>query len=168
MQLGILEGRVHEDPALAGPLAAARDEILQSLEELRELARGIHSAVLDQGLAVALESLAARSAVPTRVTAVEANGLPEPSQLAAYFVACEALANIAKYAQATSAYVSVRPHEGMVAIEIVDDGVGGADESTGTGLRGLADRVAALDGTLRISSPPGRGTVVRAEFPCGP
>lgn len=168
MQLGLLQGRVQEDPVLASQVAAAREEILHSLDELRELARGLHPAVLDQGLAVALESLAARSAVPTRVIATDVAGMSESAQLAAYFVACEALANIAKYAMATQAYVSVERRRGLAVIEIVDDGVGGADESAGTGLRGLADRVAAVEGSLRISSPPGHGTVVRAEFPCDP
>jgi signal transduction histidine kinase len=94
--------------------------------------------------------------------------MPESAQLAAYFVACEALANVAKYAMATQASISVERGAGLAIIEIVDDGVGGADETAGTGLRGLADRVAAVDGTLRISSPPGHGTVVTAEFPCSP
>jgi signal transduction histidine kinase len=93
--------------------------------------------------------------------------LPEPVELAAYFVACEALANVAKYAQATRASVRVSRHNGSAIIEIADDGVGGADETAGTGLQGLADRVAALDGSLRILSPPGAGTVVTAELPCG-
>jgi signal transduction histidine kinase len=92
--------------------------------------------------------------------------LPERVELAAYFVACEALANVAKYAQATNASLRVSRRNGVVVIEIADDGVGGADESAGTGLQGLADRVAALDGTLRILSPPGEGTVVTAELPC--
>jgi signal transduction histidine kinase len=92
--------------------------------------------------------------------------LPEPVELAAYFVACEALANVAKYAHATKASVRVSRRNGMAVIEIRDDGVGGADETAGTGLQGLADRVAALDGTLRILSPPGAGTVVTADLPC--
>jgi signal transduction histidine kinase len=87
-------------------------------------------------------------------------------ELAAYFVASEALANVAKYAHATTTSVRVSRRAGVAVIEIADDGVGGADESAGTGLRGLADRVAALDGTLRILSPPGAGTVVTAELPC--
>ena len=92
--------------------------------------------------------------------------LPEPVELAAYFVASEALANVAKYAHATQATVRVSRRDGLVVVEIADDGIGGADESAGTGLQGLADRVAALDGTLRILSPPGAGTVVTAELPC--
>jgi signal transduction histidine kinase len=88
-------------------------------------------------------------------------------ELAAYFVASEALTNVAKYARATRAAVRVSRSGGCAVIEIADDGVGGADETAGTGIQGLADRVAALDGTLRISSPPGAGTVVTAELPCG-
>jgi signal transduction histidine kinase len=167
LQLGMLQGSVREDPALAEQLAAAGDEVMQSLEELRELARGIHPAVLDHGLDAALESLAARSAVATSVSLEGGDALSKPVELAAYFVVCEALANVAKYARATRASVRVSRRDGFAVIEIADDGVGGADESTGSGLRGLADRVAALDGTLRITSPLGRGTVVTAQLPCG-
>jgi signal transduction histidine kinase len=121
--------------------------------------------VLNHGLKAALDSLAARSGVPTTV-AFDTARLPEPVELAAYFVASEALANVAKYAHASKASVRVSRRDGVAVIEIADDGVGGADETAGTGLQGLADRVAALDGTLRILSPPGAGTVVTAELPC--
>jgi signal transduction histidine kinase len=104
--------------------------------------------------------------VRTTVAFESPGRLPEPVELAAYFVACEALANVAKYAQATSARVRVSRRDGHAVIEIADDGVGGADETAGSGLLGLADRVAALDGTLRILSPPGAGTVITAELPC--
>ena len=147
-------------------MSSATDELAQSLEELRELARGIHPAVLNHGLQAALKSLASRASVPTSVSFESAQRLPEPVELAAYFVACEALANVAKYAHATQTTVRVSRRDGLVVVEIADDGVGGADESAGTGLQGLADRVAALDGTLRILSPPGGGTVVAAELPC--
>lgn len=166
LQLRMLQSRASADPALAEQLKAAGDELSQSLEELRELARGIHPAVLNHGLKAALESLASRAAVPTTVSFESPRRLPEPVELAAYFVACEALANVAKYARATSASVRVTRSNGAATIEIADDGVGGADEAAGTGLVGLADRVAALDGTLRILSPPGGGTVVTAELPC--
>jgi signal transduction histidine kinase len=162
-----VERNIRTDPDLAEQLvAAAGDELSQSLQELRELARGIHPAVLNHGLKAALESLASRSPVPATVACADTERLPEPVELAAYFVACEALANVAKYAQATTASVRVSRRNGVVVVEIADDGVGGADESAGTGLQGLADRVAALDGTLRILSPPGAGTVVTAELPC--
>ena len=106
------------------------------------------------------------ASVPTSVSFESPGRLPEPVELAAYFVACEALANVAKYAHATRASVRVSRRNGAAVVEIADDGIGGADETAGTGLQGLADRVAALDGTLRILSPPGAGTVVTAELPC--
>jgi signal transduction histidine kinase len=167
LQLRMIERRVGADAELAEAIKATGDEISQSLEELRELARGIHPAVLNHGLKAALDSLASRASVPTAVSFQSAERLPEQVELAAYFVACEALANVAKYAQPSAASVRVSRRNGMAVIEIADDGVGGADETAGTGLQGLADRVAALDGTLRILSPPGAGTVVTAELPCG-
>jgi signal transduction histidine kinase len=167
LQLRMIQSRVREDPALEQLVRSATDEVSQSLEELRELARGIHPAVLNHGLRAALQSLASRSSIPTTVSFEIPERLPEPVELAAYFVACEALANIAKYAEATQATVRVSRRDGMAVLEIADDGIGGADESAGTGLQGLADRVAALGGTLRILSPPGSGTVVTAELPCG-
>jgi signal transduction histidine kinase len=167
LQLHVIKSRLRTDPDQAEALlTTAGDELSQSLEELRELARGIHPAVLNHGLDAALDSLAARAGVATTVSFESPERLPEPVELAAYFVACEALANVAKYARATTASVRVSRRDGMAVIEIADDGVGGADETAGTGLRGLADRVAALDGTLRILSPPGAGTVVTAELPC--
>jgi signal transduction histidine kinase len=166
LQLRMIQRRVSDDPALVQELQSAGDELSRSLEELRELARGLHPAVLNHGLKAALDSLASRAGVATSVAFESPERLPEPVELAAYFVACEALANVAKYAQATSARVRVSRHDGHAVIEIADDGVGGADEAAGTGLQGLADRVAALDGTLRILSPPGAGTVVTAELPC--
>jgi signal transduction histidine kinase len=166
LQLRMIQHRMSTDPALAEELKLAADELSQSLEELRELARGIHPAVLNHGLKAALDSLASRAGVVTTVSFETGDRLPEPVELAAYFVACEALANVAKYAQATRATVRVARHDGVAVIEIADDGVGGADETAGTGIQGLADRVAALDGTLRIASPPGAGTVVTAELPC--
>jgi signal transduction histidine kinase len=161
------KSRVRTDPALVEQLlTSASDELSQSLEELRELARGIHPAVLNHGLEAALRSLASRAGVPTTVTFELTERLPGPVELAAYFVACEALANVAKYAKATNASVRVWRNDHVALIEIVDDGVGGADETAGSGLQGLADRVAALDGTLRILSPLRAGTVVTAEMPC--
>jgi signal transduction histidine kinase len=167
LQLRMIQSLVREDPALEQLVIAAADEVSQSLAELRELARGIHPAVLNHGLQAALNSLATRASVPTSVSFESPGRLPEPVELAAYFVACEALANVAKYAHATQATVRVSRRDGMAVLEVADDGVGGADESAGTGLQGLADRAAALGGTLRILSPPGGGTVVTAELPCG-
>jgi signal transduction histidine kinase len=168
LQLRMIRSRLRTDPdAAEALLVAAGDELSQSLEELRELARGIHPAVLNHGLETALRSLASRASVPTTVTFESPERLPERVELAAYFVVCEALANVAKYAGATAASVTVSRRNGTAVVEIADDGVGGADETAGTGLQGLADRVAALDGELRILSPPGAGTVVTAELPCG-
>ena len=167
LQLQMIQRHAHSDPALVEQLArSASEELSQSLDELRELARGLHPAVLNHGLKAALGSLASRATIPTTVSFVAVERLPEPVELAAYFVACEALANVGKYAHATKASVRVTRGNGVAVIEIADDGVGGADESAGSGLQGLADRVAALDGTLRILSPPGEGTVVTAELPC--
>ncbi|HEX5923988.1 MAG TPA: sensor histidine kinase, partial [Baekduia sp.] len=168
MQLRLLQGRIRaEDPSAQELASSASEQLAQSLQELRELARGIHPAVLDHGLVAALESLAARSPVATTVSYDAAGRLPEPVELAAYFVASEALANVAKYAEATAVTVRVSQTGGRAVIEIADDGVGGADEAGGSGLRGLADRVAALDGRLRVVSPAGGGTTVTAELPCG-
>jgi signal transduction histidine kinase len=123
--------------------------------------------VLEHGLAAALDSLATRSAVATTVSYEADERLPEPVELAAYFVACEALTNTAKYAGASAATVRVWRDDGAAMIEIADDGIGGADDGNGSGLRGLADRVEALDGTLRVRSSAGAGTTVTARLPCG-
>ena len=168
MQLRLVQHEIHTDPVAAQALVdTASKELALSLEELRELARGIHPAVLDHGLEPALHTLAGQATVPTEV-AYDAEGrLPEPIELAAYFVTSEALANVGKYARASSASVRVAHGDGALVVEIADDGIGGADAARGSGLRGLADRVEALDGRLRVVSPPGAGTVVRAELPCG-
>jgi len=158
-------GRVREDPELAGLLDQAQDELRTSLAELRELARGIHPAVLtERGLEPALQSLVARAPVPVSVEASDAR-LPGPVESAAYFVVSEGLANVAKYARATHASVTVEQANGDLTVEVADDGVGGADLHRGSGLRGLADRVAALDGTLSLDSPEGGGTRLRATIP---
>ena len=167
LQLRLVQDRIRRDPETAEQLVTtARDELALSMSELRELARGIHPAVLEHGLAPALDSLATRSTVPTVVSYEPAERLPERVEFAAYFVASEALANVAKYAQASTVTMRVWRENGIATIEIADDGVGGADDGSGSGLRGLADRVEALDGTLRVSSPPGAGTVVTAQMPC--
>jgi signal transduction histidine kinase len=157
------------DDALEAMLANALDELDTSLAELRELARGIHPAVLtDQGLEPALQALASRAPVPVTVEADDGDRLPGPVESAAYFVVSEALANVAKYAQATEAAVAVRRENGVVTVDVTDDGIGGADAEHGSGLRGLADRVAALDGTLSLESPAGGGTRLHAEIPVRP
>jgi signal transduction histidine kinase len=123
--------------------------------------------VLDHGLEPALESLASRSPVPTTVSCDAIGTLTRPVELAAYFVASEALTDVAKYARATVAQVRVTRERSTLVVEIADDGAGGADPARGSGLRGLVDRVDALDGRLTVVSPPGEGTSVRAELPCG-
>jgi signal transduction histidine kinase len=146
----------------------ARAELDQAIEELRELARGIHPAVLtERGLGAAVEVLCTRSALPVE-TDIPPERLPAPVEAAAYYVVAEALTNVARYSGASSASVRVIQEDGRVAVEIADDGCGGADPSRGSGLRGLADRVEALDGKLAIHSPEGEGTQVRAEFELRP
>jgi signal transduction histidine kinase len=150
----------------ASLLGEAEAELAAALAELRELAQGIHPAVLtEHGLGPALRTLAARSAVPVAIRELPGERLPAPVEAAAYFVVSEALANIAKHAHASAGYLSVRCEEGSVVVEVADDGVGGADAKSGSGLAGLADRVHALDGDLTIESAPGRGTRVRAVLP---
>jgi signal transduction histidine kinase len=134
---------------------------------LRDVARGIHPAVLSShGLAVALESLAARAPLPVRLRMDVEGRLPERVEVAAYYVVSESLANVAKHAQAAAATVSLGRDDGRLVVEVVDDGVGGADTELGSGLRGLADRVEALGGRLRVWTPNGGGTRVQAEIPC--
>jgi signal transduction histidine kinase len=123
--------------------------------------------VLDHGLTVALESLAARSTVATAVSVDLLERLPEVVEVAAYFVASEALTNVAKHAEATAVTINVSRGERGALVEIADDGLGGADDADGSGLRGLADRVEALGGQLRIISPVGTGTTISAVIPCG-
>ena len=166
LTLRLAQGRVHKDPGAAEKmLGAAHEELSLALEELRELARGIHPAVLsDRGLGAALEALAGRSPVPVELAPVP-GPLPAPVEAAAYFVVAEALTNVVKYADASHARVCVSRHNGHALVEVADDGVGGADPGRGTGLRGLADRLSALDGRLEVDSPPGAGTVLRAEIP---
>lgn len=169
LELSLLEEKLASDAEAAARLAAARDEISASLEELREVARGLHPAVVSgHGLAVALEQLVAGAAVPVRLTVSIGSRLPEALDVAAYYLVSESLANIGKYAQASSASVEVTRRATDVVVEITDDGVGGADEERGSGLRGLADRVEALGGRLRVWSPAGGGTRIRAEMPCAP
>jgi len=167
LTMRLAQGRLRKDPEGAeGLLAGAQDELGRALEELRELARGIHPAVLsDRGLKAALEALAGRSPVPVDLDGTPPDQLPPSVEAAAYFVVAEALTNVVKYAHASQARVSVSRSNGHAIVEIADDGVGGADPDRGSGLRGLADRISALDGTLELSSPEGAGTLLRAEIP---
>ena len=167
LELSALERRLADDPEARASLDQARREIAISLEELRDVARGLHPAVVSgHGLEIALEQLAARAPVPVRLVVQLDGRLPEPLEVAAYYLVSESLANVGKHAHATSATVAVSRVDGEVIVEIVDDGGGGADTELGSGLRGLADRVEALGGRLRVWSPEGGGTRVRAEIPC--
>jgi signal transduction histidine kinase len=143
------------------------EELDEALREIRDLARGLHPTVLsDRGLGAAVEALALRAPLPVEVGDVPAHELPEQVELAAYFVVSEALTNVAKHASATHASVTVTDGDGRLAIEVSDDGVGGADIALGTGLRGLRDRLAAVDGQFEVDSKPGHGTTLRASIPC--
>jgi signal transduction histidine kinase len=168
LQLGLARTKMRDDPDTAERiLDGARVELASALEELRELARGIHPAILtDRGLPEALEVLAGRAPVPVDIEALPDTRMPMPVEAVAYFVVAEALTNMAKYARAEHAVVRVLRENGYAVVEIEDNGVGGANPSGGTGLRGLADRLAAMDGRLEIDSPPGVGTTVRARIPC--
>ena len=162
-KLSVLGGGVEESRSL---LAAAADELTHAIDELRELARGIHPAILtDRGLGPALEALAGRAPLPVEVDHALEERLPPPVEAAAYYVVSESLANVAKYARASAVHVRVYRRHGVARVEVEDDGVGGADPGAGSGLRGLADRVEALDGRLGVDSAPDEGTRVWAEIP---
>ena len=165
--LGLAEARFASDPKSAIELISqAREEAQAAVKELRELARGIHPAVLsDHGLGPALEALASRAPVPVDVSGVPDGQLDHEVEACAYYVTAEALTNVAKYARASSASVELSLEDDRLRVRVSDDGVGGADPATGTGLRGLRDRVDALDGDLEVDSPPGGGTTVTAEVP---
>jgi signal transduction histidine kinase len=167
MTLGLAETRMESDPASAAQLIAqAREEAQLAVKELRELARGIHPALLsERGLGPALEALASRCPVPVEISGVPEDPLCAPVESAAYYITAEALTNVAKYAHACTARVQLAVDDDKLRVQISDDGIGGADPTIGTGLRGLHDRVEALDGSLEVESPPGGGTTVSVELP---
>ena len=168
LELSLLEKEFAGDPQAATRLSRARSEIAVSLDELRTVARGLHPAVLSgHGLEVALQTLAAQSPAAVRLMVNLEGRLSDPIEVAAYYVVSEGLANIGKHARATAVSIDVSRTDDVVVVEVVDDGVGGADTEDGSGLRGLADRVEAQGGRLRIWSPAGGGTRLRAEMPCG-
>ncbi len=147
-------------------LARFADGLTDVLDELREISRGIHPAILSEGgLGPALKALARRSAVPVELEVDVETRLPERVEVASYFVVSEGLANAAKHARASVAHVDVETVGSLLHVSIRDDGLGGADPARGSGLIGLTDRVQALGGTLTVLSPPGQGTTVRVELP---
>jgi signal transduction histidine kinase len=168
LTLRMAREKLDAEPGEAGRLLdRSREELDRALRELRDLARGIHPAGLtDRGLAAAVDALATRAPLPVEVVSrLPDRRFPEQVELAAYFVVSEALTNAAKHASAMKASVALTQRDGRLAVEVADDGVGGADLDRGTGLRGLADRLAAVDGRLEVFSKPGQGTIVRAALP---
>jgi signal transduction histidine kinase len=168
LTLRVAREKLDAEPGETGRLLdRSREELDQALRELRDLARGIHPAVLDdRGLGAAVEALAARAPLPVEVVSnLPDRRLPDQVEVAAYFVVSEALTNVAKHASAMKASVALTQHDGRLAVEVSDDGAGGADLGRGTGLRGLAERVAAIGGRLEIDSNFGHGTIVRASLP---
>jgi signal transduction histidine kinase len=169
LSLALARAQFASDPAASDLLERWRSELAEALSELRELARGLHPAILsERGLQAALQGLASRASLPVELAGLPDERLPAGVEAATYYLVAEALTNVAKYAQASIASVRVTRENGHVLVEIVDDGIGGADPSRGSGIRGLADRVEALDGRLDVESPPGAGTRIRAEIPCRP
>jgi len=169
LAVGMARARLGDqpDPGLDELMREASDQAGLALRELRDLAQGLHPAVLrEAGLVAGIESLVEGSTVPVELAAVDTGPLPPPVAAAAYYVVSEALANVAKHAQASSARVRLCRKGDRLVVEVSDDGRGGAQVRPGSGLEGLADRVAALDGRLRVESPPGRGTQVWVELPC--
>jgi signal transduction histidine kinase len=168
LHLHLIRRRIETDPTEVPALTeAAQAELTLALEEIRELVQGLHPRVLsERGLVAALEALAARAVLPVELAELPAERLPPAVEAATYYVVSEALANAAKHSRASGVTVRVALEGTAAAVEVVDDGVGGADPQ-GSGLRGLSDRVAALGGVLAVSSEPGSGTALRAELPLG-
>jgi signal transduction histidine kinase len=164
--LSLVQSRLESDPTTASALlATARDELTLGLAELREIARGLHPAILSRGLETALGAVADRSQVPVEVHVAEGERLPETVEAAAYYVVSEALTNVARYADATAATVRVVREPGWLRVEVDDNGVGGATIAGGSGLQGLRDRVEAIGGRLELRSPRGEGTQITAFLP---
>jgi signal transduction histidine kinase len=163
----MVAAKLDKDPRGAREmLTTAQADLAHGLQELRELARGIHPVLLtERGLGPALDALAARAPLPVDVTMTPEERLAPPVEAAMYYVVAESITNVAKYARASSATVSIARSNGAATVTVSDDGVGGADPGEGSGLRGLAARVEALNGRLDVDSPPGGGTRVRAQIP---
>ena len=169
MNIGLAEQQLEKDPEKAQEhLAEARKAAGAALQELRDLARGIHPPILtDRGLDAAISALAAHAAVPVSVDVELAERPPVAVETAAYFVAAEGLANALKHAQASRIDIDVHKRNDALVVRVLDDGRGGVSED-GRGLHGLRQRVEALDGSLRIASPEGGPTVIEAVLPCAP
>jgi signal transduction histidine kinase len=167
LRLGMVDAKLEDHPeGTRELLSAAQDDLAQGIDELRELARGLHPVLLtERGLGPALDALVTRATVPVEIAEVPDERLTAPVEAAAYYVVAEAITNVAKYAQASRATVSIRRSNGRAMVTVSDDGVGGADPTRGSGLRGLAARVEALNGRLDVDSPPERGTRIQAEIP---
>lgn len=169
LEARLLESQIAGDPAAKDSAARIAEGLVAALRELRELATGIHPTVLtDQGLGSALQSLVERSAIPARLLGTPSGRYGGPVEAAVYFVASEALANATKHSRASEIRIAVTTEDGHLRVEVTDDGVGGADAARGTGLLGLADRVAAVGGRLEVRSGDGAGTTITAELPCAP
>jgi signal transduction histidine kinase len=168
MSLGLLESKLPTHPEQAAPIVRqTRDALALALAELRDLTHGILPPLLaERGLAAALEELARGAGLVTHLQVDVEGRLSDQVESAAYFVASEALTNAVKHSHGSEVRIAARLDGGMLTVEVVDDGIGGASAGGGSGLRGLADRVEALGGRLTVSSPPGRGTTLRAEIPC--
>jgi signal transduction histidine kinase len=168
MSLGLLETKLPAQATAVQPLVReTREALALALEELRELTHGINPPLLtERGLPAALEELCRRAGLPTHLDVAVDRRLPDEIESAAYFMASEALTNAAKHSHGREVRVSASYEGHSLTVEVADDGIGGATPAGGSGLRGLADRVEALGGRFTVSSPPGRGTTLRAEIPC--
>jgi signal transduction histidine kinase len=168
LRLGGVRDRVPAGlPAIRDDLGRLADVLAETLDELRDLARGVHPAVLaEAGLGGALDGLARRSVLPVRLDVQVDGRLPAECEATAYYVVSEAFANAVKHARASAVEIRVEAAEGILTVQVSDDGVGGAD-SRGSGLTGIRDRVEAVGGTLAVHSPPGSGTVLTARLPPG-
>ena len=169
LKLGGVRDRVPDSlPAIRDDLDQLADVLTETLDEIRDLARGVHPAILvEAGLGGALHVLAQRSALPVRLHLHADDRMPAESEATAYYVVSEAFANAVKHARASAVDIQVDMLEGMLTVQVSDDGVGGADASCGSGLTGIRDRVEAVGGTLAVHSPPGSGTVLTARLPPG-
>ncbi len=167
MKLGLARLDLPPGSPAETQLAEAHEEAKRALAELRELIRGIHPQVLtDRGLGAAVEDVAGRSPIPVDVDVSLPGRLPPPVEVAAYYIVSEAMTNIVKHSEARHGFIYGRLHDDTLVLEVRDDGVGGADPAAGSGLAGLADRVAVTDGVMTLSSPPGGPTSLRVEIPC--